>query len=124
MEEYDKIIIENTNIEKNSAIPSILEGLFREIKQKVKKFLNNPLTIIFVILILVLFPFIIILFFKNIDMIYKINKLQKSIHISYSLDNNLIYPTLVSMISGLENNDNNYIQYHLLLSHDFKKSNY
>ena len=43
------------------------------------------------------------------------------IHISYSLDNKLIFPTLISMLSGLENKykDKNIIIYHLLLSHDF-----
>ena len=53
-----------------------------------------------------------------------INKNQ--IHISYSLDNNLIYPTLISMLSGLENNNNkiNIIIFHLLLSHDFDKSKF
>lgn len=53
--------------------------------------------------------------FKNLD----------KIHISYSLDNKLIYPTLVSMVSGLENNNKNknIIVYHLLLSHDFNRSN-
>jgi lipopolysaccharide biosynthesis glycosyltransferase len=59
---------------------------------------------------------------------YKIDELEyenlDEIHISYSLDNNLIYPTLVSMASGLENNNNNknIIVYHLLLSHDFDTS--
>ena len=45
----------------------------------------------------------------------------KPIHISYSLDNKLIFPTLISMLSGLENKykDKNIIIYHLLLSHDF-----
>ena len=49
---------------------------------------------------------------------------KNKIHISYSLDNKLIYPTLVSMVSGLENNNNerNILIYHLLLSHDFNKS--
>jgi lipopolysaccharide biosynthesis glycosyltransferase len=53
-----------------------------------------------------------------------INKNQ--IHISYSLDNNLIYPTFISMISGLENNNNkiNIIIFHLLLSHDFDESKF
>ena len=55
---------------------------------------------------------------------YENNNLNQ-IHISYSLDNKIIYPTLVSMISGLENNNNkmNIIIYHLLLSHDFNTSN-
>ena len=49
---------------------------------------------------------------------------KNKIHISYSLDNQLIYPTLVSMLSGLENNNNskNILIYHLLLSHDFNTS--
>ena len=55
---------------------------------------------------------------------YKNNNNLTEINISYSLDNQLIYPTLVSMISGLENNKNisNLIVYHLLLSHDFNTS--
>ena len=46
------------------------------------------------------------------------------IHVAYSLDNQLIYPTLVSMISGLENfnNNNSVLVYHLLFSHDFNTS--
>ena len=54
----------------------------------------------------------------------KANNNLDSIHISYSLDNKLIYPTLVSMVSGLENNNYNksIIIYHLLFSHDFDTS--
>ena len=50
---------------------------------------------------------------------------KKYIYISMSLDNNLIYPTLVSMTSALENNDNskNILAYYLLLSYDFNISN-
>ena len=45
------------------------------------------------------------------------------IHISYSLDNKLVYPTMVSMLSGLENcNQENFIIYHLLLSYNFNTS--
>ena len=42
-----------------------------------------------------------------------------------ALDNNIIYPTLVSMTSALENNNNknNILAYNLLLSHDFNKEN-
>ena len=48
------------------------------------------------------------------------NKNKNLIHISYSLDEQLIYPTLVSMASGLDNCDsNNLIVYHLLLSYNF-----
>ena len=58
---------------------------------------------------------------------YKIDKYKNNdlnqIHISYSLDNYLIYPTFVSMVSGLENNKNNIIIYHLLLSFDFNRIN-
>ena len=56
------------------------------------------------------------------DIITNINKNQ--IHVSYSLDNQLIYPTLVSMLSGLDNNNNatNILIYHLLLSYNFNKS--
>ena len=51
------------------------------------------------------------------------NATKNKIHISYSLDNKLVYPTLVSMLSGLENcNKDNLIVYHLLLSHNFNTS--
>jgi hypothetical protein len=43
------------------------------------------------------------------------------INICMALDNNIIYPTLVSMISALENNKKNILAYNLLLSDDFKK---
>ena len=51
--------------------------------------------------------------------------IKTEIHISMSLDNNAIYPTLVSMTSALENNDNdkNILVYYLLLSHDFNVNN-
>ena len=46
------------------------------------------------------------------------------IHISYSLDDKEVYPTFISMISGLENcNKDNFIVYHLLLSYKFNLSN-
>ena len=43
-----------------------------------------------------------------------------------ALDNNFIYPTLVSMTSALYNNNHkeNIIVYHLLCSHDFNKKNF
>ena len=49
---------------------------------------------------------------------------KNQIHVSYSLDSKLVYPTLISMVSGLENNnkDNNILIFHLLLSHDFNTS--
>ena len=52
-------------------------------------------------------------------------KNKNQIHISMALDNNLVYPTLVSMTSALENNDQNHniIIYYLLLSHNFNKEN-
>ena len=56
----------------------------------------------------------------------KFDNIKKNkIHVSYSLDNQIIYPTLVSMLSGLENNNNskNILIYHLLFSHDFDTSN-
>ena len=60
------------------------------------------------------------LFQYNNEELIEDNNLTK-IHISYSLDNKIIYPTFVSMVSGLENNDysKNIIVYHLLLSYDF-----
>ena len=59
----------------------------------------------------------------DIEDIQTINKTQ--IHICMSLDNNLIYPTLVSMTSALENCDKNKIilVYYILLSYDFNISN-
>ena len=48
------------------------------------------------------------------------NDKKNLIHVSYSLDEQLIYPTLISMLSGLDNcNKDNMIIYHLLLSHNF-----
>ena len=46
---------------------------------------------------------------------------KNQIHISMAIDNFFIYPTLVSMTSALENNNNekNIIVYHLLLSYNF-----
>ena len=45
------------------------------------------------------------------------------IHVSYSLDDKEVYPTFVSMLSGLENcNKDNFIVYHLLLSYNFNSS--
>ena len=60
---------------------------------------------------------------SNINQSLLINKTE--IHISMSLDNNGIYPTLVSMTSALENNDNtkNILVYYLLLSYDFNVTN-
>ena len=53
-----------------------------------------------------------------------INKNQ--IHIAMAIDNRFIYPTLVSMASGLYNNnkEKNVIVYHLLFSNDFNSENY
>ena len=46
------------------------------------------------------------------------------IHVSYSLDDKEVYPTFISMLSGLENcNKDNFIFYHLLLSYTFNLSN-
>ena len=60
---------------------------------------------------------------NNINQSLIINKTE--IHISMSLDNNGVYPTLVSMTSALENNNNtkNILVYYLLLSHDFNVTN-
>ena len=50
---------------------------------------------------------------------------KQKIRISMSLDNNLVYPTLVSMTSACANNDErqNILVYYLLLSHNFNKDN-
>ena len=63
------------------------------------------------------------LFQRKIDLIPQ-NKNQ--IHIAMAIDNKFIYPTLVSITSGLYNNDhkNNIMVYHLLFSHDFDTNNF
>ena len=60
------------------------------------------------------------------DFIQYYNKINKTIiHISMALNDNGIYPTLVSMTSALENNDkeNNILKYYLLLSNNFDLKN-
>ena len=51
---------------------------------------------------------------------------KNQIHIAMAIDNNFIYPTLVSMASGLYNNNDkeNVIVYHLLCSHDFDNNKF
>ena len=51
---------------------------------------------------------------------------KNQIHIAMALDNNFIYPTLVSMTSALYNNNHkeNIIVYHLLCSHNFNEKNF
>ena len=63
-------------------------------------------------------------FLENvIDYNDNISVSKNLIHVSYSLDSKLVYPTYISMLSGLENcNQENLLVYHLLLSHDFNKS--
>ena len=62
------------------------------------------------------------LFSGNDNNYENINK--NVIHVSYSLDDKLVYPTLISMLSGLEScNKDNFIVYHLLLSYKFNTSN-
>ena len=47
-------------------------------------------------------------------------KRKNEIHVSYSLDSKLIYPTYISMLSGLENcAQSNLLIFHLLLSYNF-----
>ena len=45
------------------------------------------------------------------------NNNRNQMHIAYSLDNKLVFPTFVSMLSGLENNkkNENVIIYHLII---------
>jgi len=64
------------------------------------------------------------LFLYKEDSNKSINYNKNEIRISMALDNEGIYPTLVSMTSALENNDknNNILVYYLLLSHDFNTS--
>lgn len=59
------------------------------------------------------------------DKKYNIFKNKKPINISLSSDNSHIYPTLIVMVSILENNDktNHIIVFYLLLSYDFYDSN-
>jgi len=86
--------------------------------------------------IICLIQLVMIIFLMNKKIEYSHRKLLKNIneslpskkteiYISMSLDNNAIYPTLVSMTSALENNDNNknILVYYLLLSHDFNVKN-
>ena len=55
-----------------------------------------------------------------------IPKGKNQIHIAMAIDNHFVYPTLVSMASGLYNNNDkeNVIVYHLLFSHNFNKDNF
>ena len=55
----------------------------------------------------------------------KIYETKNEIHVSYSLDSKIIYPTYISMVSGLENcnNQTNILVFHLLLSYNFNLSN-
>ena len=114
-----------------------------EIKRKKNK--NNKIhkksyhiIILCLIIINILLILIIFLLFKKLKknsnnqriFEYRSDKLEENnkknqIHISMALDNNFVYPTLVSMTSALENNNkkNNIIIYHLLLSYDFDKKN-
>ena len=55
------------------------------------------------------------------DIQYPIQK--NEIHVSYSLDSKLIYPTYISMLSGLVNCDeSNILVFHLLLAYNFNTS--
>jgi lipopolysaccharide biosynthesis glycosyltransferase len=62
------------------------------------------------------------LFLFKEDIIENKNK-KNEIHISMTIDNNGLYPSLVSMCSALENNNKtqNLLVYHLLLSYNFNK---
>ena len=64
-----------------------------------------------------------IFLFKKDNTKYKNNN-KRDIHIVMSLNEFGIYPTLISMVSALENNnkDKNILVYYLLLSHDFNAS--
>ena len=62
--------------------------------------------------------------------LYKKDKKRKFnnktlLYICMALDDNVVFPTLTSMTSALENNNNekNILVYNLLLSHDFNKEN-
>ena len=99
------------------------------------KFLLILVIIIFIILLEILINNLIkikIIKEKNIHKMFlykEDNKMilnnKNFINICMTLDNNVIYPTLVSMTSALENNNNkkNLLAYYLLLSEDFKKEN-
>ena len=67
----------------------------------------------------------IIFFFIFICLIYlnllEKNKALKYVHVAYSLNNNYIYPVMVSIISIILNSKNNtFIQFHLLITNNFK----
>ena len=119
----------------------ILSIIFYNKRNNFKKIKLNILLILLILLLLE------IKFFKNINniknyeylykilqkdkIIYQIKNLFKKdnikkkneIHISMSLDNNGLYPSLVSIVSALENNNKikNILIYHLLLSYNFNK---
>jgi len=102
--------------------------------------MNNNLILKFILIISI----ITLIFFNNITKI-KNNKKNKNayemflykedekrnfynktlLNICMALDDNVIYQTLTSMTSALENNNNlkNVLVYNLLLSHDFNKDN-
>jgi lipopolysaccharide biosynthesis glycosyltransferase len=64
------------------------------------------------------------MFLYKEDEIINLNN-KNLLNICMSLDNNIVYPTLVSMTSALENNSNkkNILSYNMLLSDDFNKDN-
>ena len=64
---------------------------------------------------------IFIFIFIYLKYLLKNNKALKSINIAYSLNNNYIYPVMVSITSILINSKNNtFIQFHLLITNNFK----
>ena len=83
----------------------LLKGRYKQDKISLNIFSNNYITNV--------------IHFNKI----KFHEEKKEIHVSYSLDSKLIYPTYISMLSGLINCDeSNLLIYHLLLSYNFNIS--
>ena len=70
-----------------------------------------------------IFSIILIFIFIYLKYLYLLenNKALKYIHIAYSLNNNYIYPVMVSIILLIINSKNNtFIHFHLLITNNFK----
>ena len=125
MEDTEKTLFKNEINEKIDSKEQVTLSNIKNANIDNNKSTNKALTFIILIIICAI-QFILIIFLfkkkKNENKETYIDKLE--IHISMSLDIKAIYPTLVSMTSALENNNNekNILVYHLLLSHNFNRS--
>ena len=73
------------------------------------------------ILIIFIFIFIYLIYLYLLEN----KKALKYVHVAYSLNNNYIYPVMVSIISIILNSKNNtFIQFHLLITNNFKFINF